>query len=322
VTDYSSLEADVAKFRKGSPNIAAAFDDVEKILKAQDAEIAALQPDPPPPPPPPPVQGYTYFDSSTWSVIANPPWTSIQTDLDNGGAYSPGTGATSSPSGHIAIVAAPDGNGKALRAILANSDPPWPPSTDGKRSQVQMSPQATWNGPSFSVGDVIWIDLEFWIPTGFDVPRNNWFTLVGLHPNAAGVPGWGCFDIGMDDNQLVNPIWLTGKLGNGNTTSPQARSYPKLVQLTNSDGSIYMPNRNRRIRVTYGGRMAPDSSGWYEGWVDGVNVVPRLSGPTMWTGDTSTYFKFGPYMSSASSIPSGSCTIYLTMLSLSSTRPF
>lgn len=42
MSDYTRLNALVAKFRKGSPNIAAAFDEVEKILKQHDAATEAF----------------------------------------------------------------------------------------------------------------------------------------------------------------------------------------------------------------------------------------------------------------------------------------
>lgn len=42
-TSYANLDAQVAKFRKSSPNIAAAFDAVKVIDQSQDARIAALE---------------------------------------------------------------------------------------------------------------------------------------------------------------------------------------------------------------------------------------------------------------------------------------
>lgn len=74
----SALSDIVAKFRKGSPNIAAAFDEVERRLVAvegsvdrawteiteHEARLDALEDTtepPPPPPPPPPPTGTVYF---------------------------------------------------------------------------------------------------------------------------------------------------------------------------------------------------------------------------------------------------------------------
>ena len=45
-------------------------------------------------------------------------------------------------------------------------------------------------------------------------------------------------------------------------------------------------------RPRLGYALAPDSTGWLEVWVDGVNIYPRKSRPTMWTGDTGQYLKY------------------------------
>ena len=66
--DLTKLSTITAKFRKGSPNIAAAFDEVGLLLKQVEGT-----PEPPPPPPPPPG-GTVLFDglpngqlSSAWN---------------------------------------------------------------------------------------------------------------------------------------------------------------------------------------------------------------------------------------------------------------
>ncbi len=43
MADYATLQGLVGKFRKGSPNIAAAFDEMVVLLKQQEAAVAAVE---------------------------------------------------------------------------------------------------------------------------------------------------------------------------------------------------------------------------------------------------------------------------------------
>jgi hypothetical protein len=284
-----------------------------------------------PPPPSSGTPGYTYFDSSTLSNFKNPPWTSLQSDVDWNGAGGP-SGETQLPSGHVAIIAAPDGDGKAIRFQLPDSDPPWPLDHTGKRSQVQMATHSTWNSDSYTPGTIRWFEFEIYLPWNkpsgeyFQVPDSNgdWFTLIGLHPNTSGVPGWGCWDM-IRDYPAPHPIYLTHNLAGGGGSNPTfSQVFYNAIQLTNADGTPYMANYNRRINLVMGAKFAPDTSGWSEVWVDRKQVLQIQNHPTTWTGDYSTYFKFGPYMNAAAkySNPSHACTVYLCKLNIGMTRPF
>ncbi len=265
--------------------------------------------------------------------INDPPWTSIQTDF-GGGAYGPGnTNVQTSTDGYsVGLVTAPDAVGRALRFELRDSSIPWPPSPDGKRSQLQMSETQTWNGAPFSVGTERWFYYELWLPNNnpsgeyFDWGRNNWNTWIGLHPNTGNTSGqqWGCFDLGTD-GPYTHPFYMTWKMAGGGGVNPRdTLIYPRLFQLTNADGTRYAPNYNRRIQLLIGGQFSPtNAGGWMEAWVDGINVVPRFSHATMWTGDTSAYFKCGPYKSSASNCTfptNGKSIMYFTSIQFGTTR--
>ena len=264
--------------------------------------------------PSPPTASYYYnFD---FSQIAEPPWTSIQTHAQPG-YYDPTTPVQQSSDGRVSLVGAPDGAGKALRFELDNGDT-WPLDTSVDRSQLQMSTQQTWNRSALQVGDVRWFDYEIYMPTTFDFPRTNWFTLIGLHP---GSNTWGACDLGFD-GVGSNSVWMTWKVAGGSPVGSTSNlKYIKLWQLTNADGSKFAPSYNRRIHLVVGARFAPDNTGWLEIWVDGVNVYPRTNRPTMWTGDTASYLKIGPYKSESSPFPSGKSVIYFTRVAIGTAQP-
>ena len=258
----------------------------------------------------------SYYFNFDFSQIGAPSWTSIQTHAQPG-YYEPTTPVQQSSDGRVALVAAPDGTGNALRFELDNGDT-WPVDKTVDRSQLEMSTQQTWNKSALQVGDVRWFDYEIYMPSSFDFPRTNWFTLIGLHP---GSNTWGACDLGFD-NVGSNSVWMTWKVAGGSPVGTTANlNYIKLWQLTNADGSKYTPNYNRRIHLVVGARLAPDNTGWLEIWVDGANVYPRTNRPTMWIGDTSSYLKIGPYKSESSPFPSGKSVVYLTRLGISTTEP-
>jgi Polysaccharide lyase len=70
-----------------------------------------------------------------------------------------------------------------------------------------------------------------------------------------------------------------------------------------------------------GVRFAPDSSGWFEAWVDGNNVLPRTNHATMWLNDPGMYFKQEIYKSKGSTYPSGASVIYYGPTSIGLTKP-
>jgi hypothetical protein len=159
-------------------------------------------------------------------------------------------------------------------------------------------------------GDVRWFDFELWLPDEFDWAR-DWNALIGAHP--ASSTGWGCFNIVIEPYSNPHPHWIQFKLAGGSPPGSTANlRYRNLIQLSNANGSIYAPNRNRRIHLRYGGKFNPDNTGWAEAWVDGVNVLPRQNGPTCWTDDFDMYLKLGPYKDRPPTYPSGRTVIYIT----------
>ena len=83
-----------------------------------------------------------------------------------------------------------------------------------------------------------------------------------------------------------------------------------------------MSNHNRWIDLTWGMRFAPDSTGWLEVWVDGVNVYPRKNRPTMWSGDSGQYFKYGLYKQKDASFPeTGRSVIYYGRTTIGLAKP-
>lgn len=270
----------------------------------------------------------SYYYDFDFVEIADPPWTSVQWD-GGPGADGPGSGIQQSADGYsVKLVTAPDAVGRALRFELRDSSSPWPIDTSGKRSQLQMSDDQTWNGSPMSVGTERWFLHEIYLPNNdpvgeyFDWGRSAFNTWIGLHPDGGNTSGrdWGCFDMGTD-GPYTHPFYMTWKIAGGGGVNPyDTLIYPRLFQLTNADGTRYAANYNRRIRILVGAKFAPThAGGWYEAWVDGVNVLPRTSHATMWTGDTQTYFKCGPYKSSSGSAvfpTNGKSIMYWTRLAI------
>ncbi len=258
---------------------------------------------------PPPVNDAYY--TANFTQFTNPPFTTIQTYSGSGNNTS--FPMTQSPDGRVACVAAPDAVGNAWRFELRNGDL-WPSNTAYMRSDLQWNGHTEWNQSGINVGDIRWFDIELWLPLGeFDYPRTNWMRLVEPH---TGAPTWSCFSI-VGEGMSTHPAWMTLKLAGGTQGSTQYMQHLPIFQMTNANGSWYTPNFNRRMRLRWGGRWAPDFTGWYEFWVDNVNVLPRTNHPTMWAGDTGEYLKAGPYISASSNFPSGKTVFYITKLDIS-----
>lgn len=84
-----------------------------------------------------------------------------------------------------------------------------------------------------------------------------------------------------------------------------------------------MANHNRWIRLKWGMKLTPNTDGWIEAWVDGVNVYPRTSGPTMWAGHNAAYYKYGMYKRADATFPESGRSVYYTGLtSIGGDRPF
>lgn len=253
--------------------------------------------------------------------IRNPPWTTIQTYYGSGNSPV-GVGVQGDPPGRVQLVTAPDAVGRALRFELNNNEP-WPPLTVGSRSQLQAgSGTTTWGPNGFSYGCVRWFDFELWLPNAFDYARANWNLIFGLHPSVA--TGWGTFEMTIENNPSAHPQYMQMKIAGGSPVGTLANlHFYNLFQVTNANGTPYAPNRNRRISVVLGGKFASDNSGWFEAWVDGVNVRPRVNGPIMWTGEGGgQYMKIGPYKKASSDYPSGETVLYYTKVAVGEDRPF
>lgn len=253
-----------------------------------------------------------YFDE-TFVNISNPEWDSVQTYAyaPSGGA-NPGAGIQADPSGRLSLVTAPDGVGRALRYEIRQSDPAWatgnPPV---HRCQLGAPTTAIWNQSQAAIGDIRWFDFELWLPTEFDWGR-QWNAYIGVHPS--GSTGSGTFNIVCEPWGAAHPHWIALKTGGTN------RSFRNLIQLSNSNGTPYTPNRNRRIHLRYGGRFAADNTGWAEAWVDGVNVVPRFNTQTTWADDFGTYMKLGPYKDRPDAYPTGQTVMYVTRAQIGYTQ--
>jgi hypothetical protein len=257
-----------------------------------------------------------YFNE-TFVNISNPEWETVQT---YSGSFNPGSGVQQDSSGRLSMVAAPDGTGRALRFEIRNSDPGWANDTSVHRCQLGASTQSIWNQSVAAIGDVRWFDFELWLPDEFDWAR-DWNAMIGIHPSSS--TGWGCFNIVIEPYSNSHPHWIQFKLAGGSPPGSTANlRYHNLIQLSNADGSIYAPNRNRRISLIYGGKFNPDGTGWAEAWVDGVNVLPRENGPTCWTDDFHQYMKLGPYKNRSPQYPSGKTVLYVTRASIGYNRPF
>jgi hypothetical protein len=113
---------------------------------------------------------------------------------------------------------------------------------------------------------------------------------------------------------LLTVVSIDATVGNlprlwGSPTNPPPVWNVNLWQITDASGNRVMANHNRWIDLVWGVRFAPDSTGWLEVWVDGVNVLPRTNHATMWSGDSGMYLKQGLYKSAASSYPGGRSVI-------------
>jgi hypothetical protein len=246
----------------------------------------------PPPAPPPPANTVWNWD---FAELAPPNVTAM---FDYSGTPSPAPGLQASPTGRIALVTAPDGVGRALRCEIRDSDPPWPNNTANDRAHTKTDYHTAYGGP-IAVGDKIYFDMELWLPQNdpvgerFDYPLGNWYRIMEPHDQ------WGlyacCFGM-VADGLTLNNCFFPLRIGAGGPPSYAGPwTYRPLFRMTNADGSWYMPNFNRRLHIRYGGRFAPDASGYYEAWVDGINVIPRTNHATMFEGDFGEDIMLGPY---------------------------
>jgi Polysaccharide lyase len=285
--------------------------------------------DPPPPPPPPPPSpfppcsagAYFCYDYSTQDFRS--PWTTLFSYTSPGyvNVYAPTGGAPASqtPDGRVKVVPNPAGAGYVGRFEIRNSDPGWPNNTALSKAELRTIAEQTFNRPGGAqVGDVRWFREQIYLPytatERFDWASggsNAFNDFWELHPAASTFAtismNWygGC----------VQCNWVI------RATRPSPTVNYSLFSLTDSAGNRVMSNHNRWIDILVGVRFAPDSTGWLEAWVDGVNVLPRTFRQTMIAGDSGMYLKHGLYKQEDASYPSGASAIYWGPTQISLTKP-
>jgi hypothetical protein len=192
-----------------------------------------------------------------------------------------------------------------------------------QKSEVRTVAEKTFNRAGGAVvGDVRWFSNRIYMPytdtEKFEWAQggsNNFIDLLDIHPGAS---IWPAISL---EWYAGNPVWARFRVFGGDFSNPPPVWNVNLWQLTDASGNRVMANHNRWIDLVWGIRFAPDSSGWLEVWVDGVNVLPRTSHATMWTGDTAMYLKQGLYTERASSFPSGASVVYFGLTSIGTERP-
>jgi len=238
------------------------------------------------------------------------------------------TGPTSGTSdGRVKVVPSPSGSGNAARFEIRDSDPGWPVLPDLQKSETRTVPQQTFNEPGVNVGDVRWFSTRLYLPytasEKFEWAHggSNAFTnIMDLHPDSG--TAWPAFSLSMYPTTGNLNQWAYFRVYGGEYPSTRYAKTINLWQLTNASGARVMSNYNRWIDLTWGMRFAPDSTGWLEVWVDGVNVYPRKNRPTMWTGDSGQYLAYGLYKRKDASFPeTGRSVIYYGRTTIGLTKP-
>jgi hypothetical protein len=231
---------------------------------------------------------------------------------------------TGTSDGRVKVVPNPSGSGNAARFEIRDSDPGWPVLPDLQKSETRTVPQQTFNEPGVNVGDVRWFSTRLYLPytasEKFEWAHggSNAFTnIMDLHPDSN---GWPSFMISWYPSSGAQ--WAKARVAGGTPNSTQNLEEINLWQLTDASGARVMSNYNRWIDLTWGMRFAPDSTGWLEVWVDGVNVYPRKNRPTMWTGDSGQYLAYGLYKRKDASFPeTGRSVIYYGRTTIGMTKP-
>jgi chitodextrinase len=275
----------------------------------------------PPPLPPPPSDAYFVSDFATQYFSA--PWTTMFSHSSPGYVNVKTVPATQTPDGRVKVVPNPLGSGHVARYEVRDSDPGWAGNTALQKAELRTEAQQTFNRVGGAVvGDVRWFYNRIYMPytatEKFEWPTSgtNQFTNhLELHAASSSLSsvirlGW----------YPSTPQWAKFRLLTGNPSSPTSREF-NLWQLTDVAGNRVLANHNRWIELVWGVRFAPDSTGWLEAWVDGVNVLPRTSTQTMWSGDSGMYLKQGVYKRKGNLYPSGASVIYFGPTRISYSKP-
>jgi chitodextrinase len=275
--------------------------------------------------PPQPTSSSPYFVADYQNGTFGSPWTTLFSYASPGFVDLTQTGPRSGTSdGRVTVASPPGSSTPAARFELRDSDPGWVPDPTLQKSEARTNAQETFNKAGVAVGDVRWFTTRIYLPytasEKFEWAHggSNPFTaLWGLHPGGS---GFGA--LGLRWNGASTPQWATMYVYGGPNQSTANFESIKLFQLTDASGSRVMQNHNRWIDLVWGVRFAPDSTGWLEIWVDGVNVYPRKNRPTMWEGDTGQYSKLGLYKRKDASFPeTGRSVIYFGRTTIGLTKP-
>ena len=212
-----------------------------------------------------------------------------------------GSPVSSSPEGRVAVVANPFGSGNVLKCEIRDSDP-FPSSL--AKAELGSVEQATFDGGTFVIGAEIWITMELYFGSDFGCAfggTNPFTTIADLHTaSGSGIPTLG--------------------LGGYSTTNIQMHAGVQ-GQIQRFDFiPLISANRNRKVSVALGAKISP--SGWVEGWVDGVNIVPRRNLAMCAADESGPYWKQGLYSQSDASWPGGRSVIYHGATRMYTSRPF
>lgn len=280
---------------------------------------------PPDPEPPPQPTGNPYFIPDYSSGLVGSPFVTL---FYNGSGSGAGIGngfvdltqsgpISGTPDGRVSIVNDPAGSGqKVIRFEIRDTDPVWPIDNSVQKSEARTSGMATWNKSTVSAGDVRWFGLRMYMPytatEKFEVAQNSndWNVYCDIHSTGNTISPVSLGPWGSLTNQKM---YFRVDGGTYNVSGTPNYEEVNCFDLLNSSGGIVAANYNRWLNLVFGIRFAPDSTGWMEVWVDGVNVYPRKQRPTMWTSDQGTgmYFKHGIYNSVAANYPvSGRTVLY------------
>lgn len=288
--------------------------EAEKHRRAETAPT----PEPPEPTPEPPV-GKAYFVSDYDDGYMKAPWTSAFSYNAQGGNEGSHSFIHNAPKitqtydGRDKVVADPaGGSGKVVRFEQRDTDPGWPVLPDRRKNELQTQAAQTFDrAGGVEAGGVRWISTSLFLPYNSNEKfqwahggSNSYTDIMDLHPGNGSA--WPAFSVQWYPQSGNVNDWVKIRIAGGPTMNdPKFLEELKLFQLTDGVGQRVMANHNRWVRLVYGLKFAPDTTGWVEAWVDGVNVVPRKNRPTMWAGDPSMYLKHGIYTKKDSTFPEG-----------------
>ena len=272
---------------------------------------------------------YFVVDYSNGALGA--PWTTSFSHTTPGFMDLTQSGPTTGTADGRVRIATPFGSsGNAARFELRDSDPGWASNPDVQKAEVRTDTERTFNKSAVRAGDVRWFSTRIRLPYNatekFEWAHGGsqpYTSLFGMHP--ASSTAWGAIHLGWEAWQVTagdRNMWMNFHVEGGNFPENTHSEIIKLWRLTDGAGRRVMANHNRWIDLVWGMRFAPDSTGWLEVWVDGVNVYPRKNRPTMWAGDSGQYFKYGLYKRKDASFPeTGRSVVYFGRTTIGLTKP-